>query len=395
LAYHLRFRDERSGSLIPMAKGRHELRAARTRWALIVGLVAGVLALALGGVAYAAFRHEQANAGRIVPGTRIADVDVSGMTRAQALAAVRARARADLDREIVVFVEGERFTTTARRLGRRAWVGRAVEQAMKASERVGWVERAWRRFRDDPLDIDIRLSLGGDGGVERFVRRTAREVAVDPRGASIGIGKDGGLAFRQAKAGSALNVARAERLLSEALADGSSIVRLSVHPVKAKINARTMPPTIVVHVDTNRLDLYEGFQVTHSWDVATAKPGWVTPVGEWSLYQKRENPTWYNPALDSWGAGIPAVVPGGPGNPMGTRALYITAPGLIRIHGTYSPDSIGRYASHGCIRMHNEHVEALYELVPVGAKVIIMGSRPSWASEGDLPDTPDGSDTVA
>jgi lipoprotein-anchoring transpeptidase ErfK/SrfK len=231
--------------------------------------------------------------------------------------------------------------------------------------------------------------------VHRFVRRTAREVSVDPRDASIGIGKDGGLAFRRSKPGAALDARRAERRLTKALADGSSIVRLSVHPVAPKINERTIAPTIVVHVDTNRLDLYEGFQVTHSWDVATAKPGWTTPVGEWSLYQKRENPTWYNPALDSWGAGLPAVVPGGPGNPMGTRALYITAPGLIRIHGTTSPDSIGRYASHGCIRMHNEQVEQLYDLVPVGAKVIIMGSRPSWASEGDFPDTPDGSDTVA
>ena len=172
-------------------------------------------------------------------------------------------------------------------------------------------------------------------------------------------------------------------------------MRLPVHAVAPKITEDTMLPTIVVHVDTNRLDLYEGFEVTHSWDVATAKPGWTTPVGEWSLYQKRENPTWYNPALDSWGADLPAVVPGGPGNPMGTRALYITAPGLIRIHGTTSPDSIGRYASHGCIRMHNEQVEELYDLVPVGTKVIIMGSRPSWASEGDFPDTPDGSDTVA
>jgi hypothetical protein len=377
-----------------MAKGRHELRAARKRWPLIVGLFAGVLILALGGVAYAAYRYEQANAARILPGIRVAGVDVSEMTRAEAIAAVRAQARVDLDREIVVFVEGERFTTTPRHLGRRAWVGRAVKEAMRASERVGWMERAWRRFQDEPFDVEIALSFGGDRGVERFVRRTAREVAVAPRNASIGIG-DGGLVFRRSEAGSALRAGRAERRLSEALSDGSSIVRLSVRPVAAKINARTMTPTIVVHVDTNRLDLYEGFQVTHSWDVATAKPGWVTPVGEWSLYQKRENPTWYNPALDTWGAGIPAVVPGGPGNPMGTRALYITAPGLIRIHGTTSPDSIGRYASHGCIRMHNEHVEELYRLVPVGAKVIIMGSRPSWASEGDLPDTPDGSDTVA
>jgi hypothetical protein len=378
-----------------MARGRHEVRAGRTRWPLIVGLAAGVLVLALSGAAYAAYRYDQANADRILPGTRVAGVDLSEMTRAEAIAAVRARARLDLDREIVVFVEGERFTTTARQLGRRAWVGRAVDEAMKASERLGWVERAWRRFRDDPLDVDVALSLGGDRGVKGFVRRTARAVSVDPRDASIVIGKDGGLAFRRSKPGAALDARRSERLLSEALGDGSSIVRLSVHRVPAKINPRTMGPTIVVHVDTNRLDLYEGFEVTHSWDVATAKPGYVTPVGEWSLYQKRENPTWHNPALDSWGAGLPAVVPGGPGNPMGTRALYITAPGLIRIHGTTSPDSIGRYASHGCIRMHNEQVEELYDLVPVGTKVIILGSRPSWASEGDFPDTPDGSDTVA
>jgi hypothetical protein len=378
-----------------MAKGRHELRAARRRWPLIVGLAGGVLVLALSGVAYATFRYEQANADRLLAGTTIGGVDVSGMTRAEALEEVRDIARAELDREIVVVVRGERFTTTPRALGRRTWTGRAVDRAMDAAEGVGWVERAWRRFRNDPIDLDIELPFGGDGRVERFVRRTAKEISVDPRNASIGLGDSGSLVFRHAKAGSALDVQRAERLLSDALDDGSSLVRLSVHAVKPKVTEDTMLPTIVVHVDTNRLDLYEGFGVTHSWDVATAKPGWTTPVGEWSLYQKRENPTWYNPALDSWGADLPAVVPGGPGNPMGTRALYITAPGLIRIHGTTSPDSIGRYASHGCIRMHNEQVEELYELVPVGTRVIIMGARPSWASEGDLPDTPDGSDTVA
>jgi hypothetical protein len=377
-----------------MAKGRHAPRPARRRWPLIVGLVAGVLVLALGGVAYATFRYEQANADRLLVGITVGGVDVSGMTRSEALSAVRVRARADLDRKIVLVVGGERFTTTARELGRRAWVGRAVDEAVDASARVGWVERAWRRLRDEPLDLEIGLSLGGDRRVEGFIRRTARDVSVDPRNASIGL-QDGGLEFRKSKAGSALDVDRAERLLTSALNDGSTRIRLTMHRVAPKITERTMLPTIVVHVDTNRLDLYEGFEVTHSWDVATAKPGYITPAGEWSLYQKRENPTWYNPALDSWGAGLPAVVPGGPGNPMGTRALYITAPGLIRIHGTTSPDSIGRYASHGCIRMHNEQVEELYDLVPIGTKVIIIGSRPSWASEGDFPDTPDGSDTVA
>lgn len=378
-----------------MAKGRHEVRAARTRWPLIAGFASGVLVLALGGVAFAAYRYEQANAGRILPGTTIAGVDVSGLTAAEAADAVWTEARGELDREITVFVQGKRFTPTARELGRRAWVSDAVDEAMHRSEEVGWLERAWHRLRDEPFGHDIELALTGDGGVARFVRRAAREVYTDPRDASIGMSDDGGLVFRHAKAGTALDARRAEKRISRALDGGSSIVRLSVHDVAPKVTAGTLGPTIVVRVDMNRLDLYDGFSVDRSWDVATAKPGWVTPVGEWSLYQKRENPTWYNPALDTWGASLPAVVPGGPGNPMGTRALYITAPGLIRIHGTTSPDSIGRYASHGCIRMHNEHVEELYELVPVGTKVIIVGSRPSWAQEWDVPDTPDGSDTVA
>ncbi|HJS26215.1 MAG TPA: L,D-transpeptidase, partial [Actinomycetota bacterium] len=54
----------------------------------------------------------------------------------------------------------------------------------------------------------------------------------------------------------------------------------------------------------------------------------------------------------------------------GTRALYLNAPG-IRIHGTYSADSIGTYASHGCVRMFLEDSEELYELVPVGTRVIV------------------------
>ena len=376
-----------------MARGRHESRAARS-WPLIVGLLSGVLVIVLGGAAYAAYRYDRSMDGRILPGVRIEGIDVSGMTREEAISAVRARADLELDREITVRVHGERFTVTARSLGRRAWVEGAVDRALQVSSEFGWLERTWRRLRDDPIRRQISLRVGGDGGVGRFVRRTAREVFVEPTDASIDLEGDR-LVFGKAKLGAGLDVKRAERLVAAALADGSSAVRLSMHDVQPKVTPEAMGPTIVVNVDTNTLDLYDGFRVEKTWDVATAKPGWITPNGEWTIYRKAENPTWYNPALDSWGAGIPAVIPGGPGNPMGTRALYITAPGLIRIHGTSSPDSIGRYASHGCIRMHNEQIEQLYELVPVGTEVIIMGARPAGVVEGDFPDTPDGSDTVA
>jgi lipoprotein-anchoring transpeptidase ErfK/SrfK len=381
-------------SSLPMARGRHVTRAARKRWPLIVGALAVLLVLSVGGAAYAAYRYELANADRILPGVRVGGVDVSGMTEAEATAAVWRSANAGLDRELTVFAGGKHFTVSARELGRRAYVRKAVREALEVSDRLGWVSRAWHRLRDSSIDRSVPLEVAGESGVKGFVRRTAKEVFVEPRDASIGL-TDGALRFHHAKGGRALDPGRAAHRIRIALADGSSIVRLRMRPVRPKVTDRTLGPTIVVHVDTNRLDLYEGFRVQRSYDVATAKPGYVTPDGEWTIYRKAENPTWYNPALDSWGADLPAVIPGGPGNPMGTRALYITAPGLIRIHGTSTDSSIGRYASHGCIRMHNWEVEQLYELVPVGTKVIVVGSRPSWAVEGDFPDTPDGSDTVA
>jgi lipoprotein-anchoring transpeptidase ErfK/SrfK len=69
------------------------------------------------------------------------------------------------------------------------------------------------------------------------------------------------------------------------------------------------------------------------------------------------------------------VQPGGPGNPLGARALYLFKDGrdtFFRIHGTTEPQSIGRSVSNGCIRMVNEHVMDLYERVPVGTQVTVF-----------------------
>lgn len=68
-------------------------------------------------------------------------------------------------------------------------------------------------------------------------------------------------------------------------------------------------------------------------------------------------------------------VPGGPGNPLGARALYLyrgSRDTMYRIHGTTQPSSIGRSVSNGCIRMLNDHVKDLYVRVPVGAKVVVL-----------------------
>lgn len=87
-------------------------------------------------------------------------------------------------------------------------------------------------------------------------------------------------------------------------------------------------------------------------------PSW-TPTAE----MRRENPK------------LPAFVPGGhPRNPLGKRALYLGST-LYRIHGTDAPWTIGQAVSHGCIRMHNNHVAELYRRVRVGTKVIVTWKR--------------------
>jgi lipoprotein-anchoring transpeptidase ErfK/SrfK len=116
--------------------------------------------------------------------------------------------------------------------------------------------------------------------------------------------------------------------------------------------------------------------------------------GEATVQMKREWPTW-NPPVEMqardekarmWKDGMP----GGPGNPLGARALYLFQNGkdtLYRIHGTNEPQSIGRAVSSGCIRMLNADVIDLYERVPIGTKVIVAPAMsPIARLTGAVPD---------
>lgn len=374
-----------------MAKGRHIHRRRSRTVALVIAAVLGVAVLAAGGASYAAFRYEQARADRILPGVKVAGVDVGGLTRAEAYRAVKKVGRQTLQSPITVRVDDTRWVVTPSELGRRAEVDRALDEAIAVSGSMGTFDRFWHRFREEPVDVAIPLAYTRRGhGIDDLVARISKEVFVAPTNASVGLDEGAtDVVFRRAKAGVKLNAEVAAARIGEAVDAGDAAVRLRTTVLRPKVTEATMGATIVVRVDRNRLELYDGFELEQTWSVATAKPGWTTPVGDWTIWDKRENPTWYNPALDTWGASLPAVVPGGPGNPMGTRAIYIDAPGLIRIHGTTDPSSIGRYASHGCIRMQNEQIEDLFERIEVGDHVLVVGYRPGNA---DYWDTPTASD---
>jgi len=93
--------------------------------------------------------------------------------------------------------------------------------------------------------------------------------------------------------------------------------------------------------------------------------------GTTRVVSKKEHPEWRpTSSMRQKNPKLPAVVKPGPNNPLGTRAIYL-ADGLLRIHGTNDPSSIGTNASSGCFRMYRQDVEELYEMVQPGTQVIV------------------------
>jgi lipoprotein-anchoring transpeptidase ErfK/SrfK len=354
-----------------MARGRHAKRIAGGLIPVLV-IVAAVTVVLGGGATFAAYRYDRSGTDRILPGVTIAGVDVGRMTRDEAVAAVTAAASARLNAALTVESAGQSWSATPEQLGVRADVSGAVDQALALSASMGMFSRVYHRLADDPvhrsIDVGWRYS---EGRVNAFVKGIAQDVAQPPHDASVSLhGTD--VVFTHAKPGRALKTEQAATKILAALQHGSSEpVQLGVKAVAPKVTDAKVGTTIVIDKTLNKLYLYQGFKLDRTYSVATAMAPYETPSGTWTIVNKAMNPTWTNPAPDTWGAGLPLTIPPGPGNPLGTRALYLNAPG-IRIHGTYDSASIGTHASHGCVRMNIDDVEEMYPLVPIGATVLIF-----------------------
>jgi lipoprotein-anchoring transpeptidase ErfK/SrfK len=134
------------------------------------------------------------------------------------------------------------------------------------------------------------------------------------------------------------------------------------------------PGTIIVDTSARYLYLITSPTTALRYGVGVGRDGFEWE-GAMKVTKKVEWPDWRPPKdmiarEKKRGKTLPAVVPGGPGNPLGARALYLGR-SEYRIHGTNAPKSIGQAASSGCIRMLNEHVIDLYTRVPVGTRVIV------------------------
>jgi lipoprotein-anchoring transpeptidase ErfK/SrfK len=147
------------------------------------------------------------------------------------------------------------------------------------------------------------------------------------------------------------------------------------------------PGTIIIDTPHTFLYLTLGNGRAIRYGIGVGRAGF-TWSGIETISRKTEWPDWIPPAeMIARQPYLPRWVGGGPGNPLGARALYLGNT-TYRIHGTNDPTSIGKHVSSGCIRLRNEDVVDLYERVGLGAKVVVLPNDPRGVAAGERKNAP-------
>jgi len=129
--------------------------------------------------------------------------------------------------------------------------------------------------------------------------------------------------------------------------------------------------TIIVDTADRHLYLIESETRALRYGIGVGREGFAT-AGLLSVSRKVEWPQWKpSPEVLAQEPGLPRVVPGGPGNPLGARAMVLGNSAYRLIHGTNAPETVGQALLIGCFRLVNEDVIDLYDRVSIGTRVIV------------------------
>ena len=161
----------------------------------------------------------------------------------------------------------------------------------------------------------------------------------------------------------AVAVSTASPLHSSQLQPGlEQILSNSLHPV-----ALVHQTELVVDLSDRQLSLYQDGMLQSRFEIAVGKAGWETPSGNFSVINMRKDPVWQNPITRE-------VVTDPAENPLGSRWIGFWTDGTHQIgfHGTNQTELIGQAVSHGCVRLRDSDVQALFEQVAVGTPVIVQ-----------------------
>jgi lipoprotein-anchoring transpeptidase ErfK/SrfK len=282
------------------------------------------------------------------PGVRIAGVRLGGLDTAAAGRAIRVA----FDKPLPVVVDGTQV---------------AVDPAKFAT---AYIQPAIGHARSAIPGENVTLVVSVHGAALRaYVAKLAKRF--DTKGAPARLTlHEGKPLITQDRAGHELAQGPVVAGIDHAL---TANTRLPLHfrtrAVTPSLTNSQIGPVILINRSLNRLTWFDNGQMRR-FPVATGQAIYPTPAGEFHIIVKWVNPTWYPPTYDAWAAGLKPVPPG-PDNPLGTRWMGLSSPG-IGIHGTDEPTSIGYSESHGCIRMQVPDAEWLFNHVAVGTTVFIV-----------------------
>ena len=282
-------------------------------------------------------------------GVRVAGVRVGGLTPAEAVAAVQAA----FAKPLPVVVDRSRLV---------------LDPAAYASV---YVKTAVAKARVAGPGSNVKLVVAVRGAsIRSWAAKVAARFARPAVDAALAFKSDRPV-IRQDKAGRTISAKALTRRVVSALAANSRLpVRMHTGVVEPTVTASAFDEVIVINRGTNHLYLFTHAKLQRTFSVATGQAIYPTPRGTFHIVVKWKDPWWYPPVQDDWAKGLKPVPPG-PSNPLGTRWMGLSAPG-VGIHGTDEPTSIGYSASHGCIRMQVPDAEWLFDHVDIGTTVHIV-----------------------
>ena len=157
----------------------------------------------------------------------------------------------------------------------------------------------------------------------------------------------------------------------EVMVEPEGVVPERLRRAVVAFNTTEAPGTIVIDTGNTALYYVLGQGRAIRYGVGVGREGF-TWSGVQTISRKAEWPDWHPPAeMIARQPYLPRFMAGGPGNPLGARAMYLGS-SQYRIHGTNDPSTIGKFVSSGCIRLTNEDVSDLFSRVDVGTKVVVL-----------------------
>jgi lipoprotein-anchoring transpeptidase ErfK/SrfK len=313
----------------------------------------GVLAAALlaGALVAAAPAVAQTPPATIASGVTIHTVDVGGMTGEQAKEAVHTFASTPFT-----------LTFRARTLHPAPWslgVKSKVDLAVSAALAAG-------PDTNIPLAVSIDLDQ-----LRHYTQKLDNLLSREPRDTHVRLSHLRPHLSKPLDGYDILQRPTRTRLKEAARANSRDPVAIAYRTIEPTVTRSNFKPVIVIRRGSHRLYLYKGahMRLRAKFGVAVGQPIYPTPIGKFRIVTMQRNPWWYPPDTE-WAAGA-SPIPPGPGNPLGTRWMGLSASG-VGIHGTPDAASIGYSASHGCIRMRIPDAEWLFERVEVGSTVFIV-----------------------